>query len=79
MSKSQYTDTYRKLLEVITHARKAKRLSQLEAAARLGRYRTYISKVEAGERRIDPVELAEICRLYRTDLVRVLRSAGLIR
>jgi transcriptional regulator with XRE-family HTH domain len=39
-------------------------LSQEEAAAKLGVYQKYISKVETGERRIDPIELQELAELY---------------
>lgn len=39
-------------------------MSQEEAAAALGIYQKYISKVELGERRIDPIELLELANLY---------------
>jgi transcriptional regulator with XRE-family HTH domain len=39
-------------------------MSQDEAAAALGVYQKYISKVELGERRIDPIELKELAELY---------------
>jgi hypothetical protein len=48
-------------------------------AAKLGTYASFLSKCESGERRLDVVELAELCRLYGTDLVDRLRAAGLTR
>ena len=39
-------------------------LSQEKAAAALGARQKYISKVETGERRIDPIELQELADLY---------------
>jgi hypothetical protein len=38
-----------------------------------------VSKVEAGERRLDVVELAALCAVYQADLAEVLREAKLIR
>jgi transcriptional regulator with XRE-family HTH domain len=46
---------------------------------RLGVYANYISKVESGERRVDVVELAALCRAYDRDLVDLLREAKLVR
>lgn len=39
-------------------------MSQEEAAASLGVYQKYISKVETGERRLDPIELLDFAALY---------------
>jgi hypothetical protein len=36
----------------------------MEAASRLGRPQSYISKCEAGERRVDVIELAWFAELY---------------
>ena len=77
MDKSQHTRTYRRLLNALRAAREAAGLTQAEVAARLGAYASYVSKVESGERRVDVVELAHLCRVYRTDLVALLRTAGL--
>jgi transcriptional regulator with XRE-family HTH domain len=77
MDKSQHTRAYRRLTAALRAAREAAGLTQAEVAARLGAYASFVSKVESGERRVDAVELAALCRVYRADLVAILRAAGL--
>jgi transcriptional regulator with XRE-family HTH domain len=36
-------------------------LTQAEVAARLGRPQSFVSKYESGERRLDLIELSEVC------------------
>ena len=40
-------------------------LTQAEAARRLGRTQSFVSKAERGERRLDVVELRSFARIYR--------------
>jgi transcriptional regulator with XRE-family HTH domain len=49
-------------------AREAAGLTQVEAAEALGHFQNFVSKCETGERRLDPVELAEFAELYGTTL-----------
>lgn len=77
MDKSQHTRAYRRLLHALRAAREAAGLTQAEVAARLKTYASYVSKVESGERRVDVVELAHLCRVYGADLIALLRTAGL--
>ena len=39
-------------------------LTQVEAAARLRKPQSFVSKSEAGERRVDAIELEDFARLY---------------
>ncbi len=39
-------------------------LTQADAAQKLSKTQSYISKVELGERRLDVVELIELCHAY---------------
>jgi transcriptional regulator with XRE-family HTH domain len=55
---------YQRMLGRLRAARKAANLTQTEVAARLGKPQPYVSKVERGERRIDPVELARFAEIY---------------
>lgn len=48
----------------LREARRGARLSQTESAARLGRSQSYVSRCEAGLRRMDVFELAEFARVY---------------
>jgi transcriptional regulator with XRE-family HTH domain len=49
----------RALVEVLIEVREKAGLTQRALAARLKRPRSYVSKIEGGERRIDPVECVE--------------------
>ncbi len=77
MRKSQHTREYKRLIAALRAAREKAGLTQDEVARRLGTYASFVSKCESGERRLDVVELAALCRLYGIDLLDFLRSAGL--
>lgn len=61
---TRHPERYRRLLLRLREARLAMGLSQEKVAAALGVGQKYISKVETGERRIDPIELQELADLY---------------
>lgn len=72
MSKSVYTSTYRRMLSCLVQARRSAGLNQTELAKRLGRPQSFVSKFEAGERRIDVVELIAICNKLDLDPAEVI-------
>lgn len=49
-------------------ARERTGLKQIDAAAALGKPQNFVSKCETGQRRIDPIELADFAALYGTTL-----------
>lgn len=55
---------YRSFLSRLRAAREAAGLTQEDVARRLGRPQSFVSKCEAGERRVDVVELAEFAEAY---------------
>ena len=61
------------MLERLREARRAAKLSQEEVAERLGVRQTFVSKIELGERRIDPIELEELAELYGTAITDLLQ------
>lgn len=63
------------MIELLREQRETASLTQTDVSKRLGTYSTYITKIEAGERRIDVVELAEICELYGVKLQTLLKAA----
>lgn len=71
---SVHTSEYQELLRRLRRARESAGLTQVQVAARLHRPQSYVSKSEAGERRIDVIELLEFLRLYGTDPAAFLRA-----
>ena len=62
-------------IEVIAQLRKARERSgrtQGEIAQMLGRPQSYVSKVETCERRIDVVELLQLCRVISVTIAEVI-------
>jgi transcriptional regulator with XRE-family HTH domain len=60
--KSVYAPRYRSVIALLRRSREAAGLSQEELAQRLKRTRTYVTKCELGERRIDLLEWIDYCR-----------------
>ena len=63
-----YRQEYGVFLERLRAARQRSQLTQAEAARRLGKPQSFVSKCESGERRVDFVELLVFSRLYGVDL-----------
>ena len=77
MLKSRHTPRYRSLLQALRATRKEAGLTQLQVAKHFRTHPSFVSKVEASERRIDVVELSDFCRLYGVRLSAFLKRAGL--
>lgn len=65
MDKTIFTDSHKRLVSKLVKARRNARLMQIDAARKLGRTQSYISKIESGQRRIDTVQLKEFARPYK--------------
>ena len=63
----------KKLLVLLRGVRVDAGLTQSELASRLGTDQTFISKYESGERRLDVLELREVCQAIGTDFVTFIR------
>lgn len=74
MTKSVHTKNYRLFLELLIKARKDAGVTQEEAANRLNRPQSFVSKCENGERRIDVIELLEILQVIGIDAMTFLRQ-----
>ena len=59
----------KKLLVLLRAVRVEAGLTQSELASRLGTDQTFISKYESGERRLDILELREVCEVIGIDFV----------
>jgi transcriptional regulator with XRE-family HTH domain len=73
--KTQHHRQYKKLLELLRQVRLDSGLTQVEVAKTLGKHAPYISKIESGERRVDVLELEELCQCYGVSLCKFLKSA----
>lgn len=67
MRKALRSRGHRALIAVIVATRKDLSITQRELARRLGKPQSYVSKFEAGERRLDVVEFTEIAKALRVD------------
>jgi len=65
---SDHRERYRRFLKRLRQARKSAGLTQYDAAAKLGKPQSFISKVETGERRLDVIELTVFAWLYNKSL-----------
>jgi transcriptional regulator with XRE-family HTH domain len=66
-TKTKLAAELRVLGEVLVRARERAKLKQAEVAARLGVPASYLSKVEAGTRRLDVIELIRIAEAIGAD------------
>jgi len=64
---STYSDSYQHLLELLLEARKSAELTQEQLAKRLGKPQSFVSKYERGERRLDVIELLQVCKQVGID------------
>ena len=62
-----------KLLALLRQLRIDAGLTQTELASRLQRDQTFVSKYESGERRLDILEVREICGAIGVDFVAAMR------
>jgi transcriptional regulator with XRE-family HTH domain len=61
MQKSLYGPGHAAFLRLLREVREKAGLRQEDVAKRLGKPQSFVSKVESGERRLDVLELHEIC------------------
>jgi len=68
MPKTIRTNEYRKVIERLKRARLDVGLTQKEVSEKIKKPQSYISKVEAGEQRVDIIELKIFADLYKKGL-----------
>jgi transcriptional regulator with XRE-family HTH domain len=71
--RQRHRDELRRLGGLLQGLRREAGLRQVELAERLGRSQSYVTKYETGERRLDLVELEQVCRALGADLVQCVR------
>lgn len=65
MTKTIFSKDHKYIIEQLKKARLESGLDQAEVAGLLGKTQSHISKVEAGQRRIDVVSLKEFAMIYK--------------
>ena len=82
MPKTIFGGDHQHLVEVLTEARKAAGLTQVDLSQRIGRDQTFISLIERGQRRVDVIEFIKLAEamdmepveLFNRIAVRVVRE-----
>jgi transcriptional regulator with XRE-family HTH domain len=72
--KNIYTEQHKVLTTLLRDLRVEAGLTQIELATRVGRDQTFVSKYESGERRLDILELREICQALGISLEKFVRQ-----
>jgi transcriptional regulator with XRE-family HTH domain len=68
MDKTIYTKDHKFIVEQLKKARNEVGFDQEKVAELLEKTQSYVSKIEAGQRRIDVVQLKEFAKIYKKDL-----------
>jgi len=72
MTKNTYTAQQQCLQALLRQVRQEAGMRQVDLATRLGQHQSYVSKYESGERRLDVLELRQVCQelgISLTDLI----------
>jgi len=67
MVDSMFTAAFSEVVHAVIAMRKGAGLTQRQLAAALGREHNYIARIETGQRRLDLVELVQLCRACNAD------------
>jgi transcriptional regulator with XRE-family HTH domain len=68
MRKIIYSKDHLLIIERLKQARAQADLDQAEVAKLLGKSQSYISKIEAGQRKIDIIQLKDFAKIYKKNL-----------
>lgn len=68
------SEAYSALVKVLVQARQEAGLSQRDVAERLEKPRSYISKIETKERRIDVLELIDLAHALEVDAFELFKT-----
>lgn len=73
MNKTIYDPGYRSLVETLRDTRRRQGLRQEDVAGRIGVGRSWVSKVESCEVRMDICQFVALCRVLTVDASRLVR------
>ena len=63
-----HSPRWKLLCRRLREAREQAGYTQVQAAAAIGKQQNFVSKSETGQRRLDPIELADFAALYGTTI-----------
>lgn len=69
MDKSIYSERQSRLQQMLRNIRIEAGLRQVDLANRLGQHQSFVSKYEIGERRLDVLELEQVCNCCGITLI----------
>lgn len=69
MPKSIHRPEYEALRRLLRQARDDAGVSQVELSAALGRSQSFVSDIERGVRRLDAIEMRDICQILDRDFL----------
>ena len=72
MSPATRTKAHKRLVSLLTEARRRTGLRQAEVAKKLGRSQAWMSRIEHGEHRIDVIEFHRLALLFGLDPHRLI-------
>ena len=67
MAKSLHTPEYEYFRSLLVGARENAKLTQADISDKLGRPQSFVAKYEGGERRLDIIELLQVCSALGVD------------
>lgn len=74
MTKAIYRREHVIFLQMLKRMRVASGMTQAECSAALGRPQSFISDVERGVRRLDLIQLRDLCQVLNSDLISFTNS-----
>lgn len=74
VDKTRYGTEYDVLCALLRESREAAGLRQADVASALDLPQSFVSKYESGERRLDLIELRQVCRALGVPLQQVVRA-----
>ena len=74
MARSLHTAAHRELVSAVVAMRKRAGLTQRALAERLGREQNFVARLETGQRRVDLIEWAMLCRACGVEPARELAA-----
>ena len=68
MAKTLYSWKYKRLVQKLKKARLERGLNQVAVGKLLKKDQTFVSKVEAGQYRLDVIQLGQFSKIYKKDI-----------